>query len=432
MSPAKTVLYGAGQLGMMGLTRYFFGWIIDFSRSEGEAGRPLFSAAAVGAVLLAFRVFDGVTDPVAGLVSDGWVRRGRERRSLLWLAFALPPVGLALCFLPDHGMTEGLRWALLLAGLFVFFVGYTFYAIPYWSLIDDYSGGEAPTRRVLSTTLGAGLMVATAVGFVVSPGLVERWGFLGGALAFAVPGALLMVLPAFASPGSRPAPASPASGGASLFAGLWMAFRHRRFLGFLVLFSGSQMAFTIMTASAPFIAVDLLGGRRGDVALLLGPLLGGAVLSFALVPKLSRRLGWEKALTAASMALGGVYCLSAGLGAAVLGTPLTTAMVIFGLGGPMTAVLLGIEGEAITACARERGGEVVATYFGVFNLVVKALNGVALLLAGVLADLSRGDLGVTAVRLMPIVAGACLFLCTALSYAVRRGGASVDRPAGAP
>jgi Na+/melibiose symporter-like transporter len=413
-------LYAAGQVGMMGLTRYLFGWLLDFSRSAGPDGAALFSGTAVGAVFLGFRIFDGVTDPVAGLLSDGWVRRGHERRRLLWLSFALPPVGLALCFLPHHGMAPELRWALLVAGLFVFFVGYTFYAIPYWSLVDDYSGGDRDERRVLSTALGAGLLIATAIGFVASPALVESRGFLGGAVAFALPAVALMVLPWFAAPSGVPAhgAAPPDAPRPSLLRALGVALAHRRFLAFLVLFTGSQMSFTIMTAAAPFIAVDLLGGTRGQVALLLGPLLAVAVPCFAGVPAISRRLGWERGLLVASLLLAGVYCLCGGLGRGIVGSPLVTAAIIFGLGGPMTAVLLGLEAEAIADCARERG-DAVATYFGVFNLVVKAFNGVAMLAAGVLADLSLGDLGPVAVRLMGLSAGACLFVCAGIHLLIR-------------
>lgn len=426
MTHSKRLLYACGQIGMMGLTRYLFTWIIDFSSRSGPEGAGLFSAAIVGAVFLGFRIFDGVTDPVAGLVSDGWVRRGRERRSLLWFSFLLPPVGLALCFLPDHGMSSGLRWVLLLAGLFVFFVGYTFYAIPYWSLIDDYSGRDDKLRRFLSTLLGVGMLLATGVGFVVSPGLIESHGFFIGALAFALPCSLLMVLPYFAKPRKiEPASEQQTSGRKPLLESVVTALRHRRFVALLIVFAGSQMSFTIMTAAAPFIAIDLLGGTRGDVAALLGPLLGTAILTFTIVPWISKRWGWERAYLVASLALAAVYACSGGLGLALIGTPLTTAMLIFGLGGPMTAVLLGLEGEAITDCARERGGDAVATYFGVFNFVVKALNGVALLVAGYLADLSQGDLGSTAVRMMSLVAGGCLFVC-AIAYVLIKSRRPVE------
>jgi glycoside/pentoside/hexuronide:cation symporter, GPH family len=419
MNGFRRVLYAAGQLGMMALTRYLFGWIIDFSSTEGPGGRVLLSATMVGAVFLGFRVFDGLSDPIAGMLSDGWVRRGRERRRLLWASFLLPSIGLALCFAPSHEMPVFARWVLLCGGLLVFFSGYTFYAIPYWSLVDDYSGGDEGTRRSLSTALGAGLMVATAVGFVASPRLVESVGFFGGAIVFAVPAGVAMILPYFAAPPACHARAERFEGRTPVLRSFGIALRHRRFLALLVLFSGSQMSFTIMTAAAPFIAIRLLGGSRSDVSVLLGPLLGVAVVCFPLVPWVSRRLGWERGLLLSSIALAAVYAFSALLGEGIVVSPVFTAMVVFGLAGPMTAVLLGLESEAITTCARERGGDVVSTYFGVFNLVVKSLNGVALLLAGTLADLSRGEMGTLAVRLMSVVAGFCIFACVGLHLAIR-------------
>jgi len=64
--------------------------------------------------------------------------------------------------------------------MFVFFIGYTLYAIPYWSLVDDYSrradGTSSSQRATLSNVLCAGVLVATGVGFVASPNLVVSYG----------------------------------------------------------------------------------------------------------------------------------------------------------------------------------------------------------------------------------------------------------------
>ena len=120
MNKRRLFLFMLGQLGMMMLARFFFQWIMRYSDSPVDDG-SLFVASVVGSALLGFRVFDGVTDPIAGMVSDWWVRTGRQRQSLLWFAFLLPPIGLLLCFLPDEQMTASLRWTILLAGLLVFF-----------------------------------------------------------------------------------------------------------------------------------------------------------------------------------------------------------------------------------------------------------------------------------------------------------------------
>lgn len=423
MNLKKRFFYLCGQIGIMALVRYFYQWIIAFAATEipdstGAGRATLFSAAAVGALLLVFRIFDGATDPVAGMVSDGWVRRGHRRQSLLWFSFFIPSLGLLLCFLPSPEMSRSLRWLLLSGGMFVFVVGYTMYAVPYWSLIDDYSNDNDKLRRSLSNILGAGLLLATGLAFVVSPLLVQRWGFFRAAVYLAVPALILMILPYYAAP-DRVGAKRQATASESLSVGqsLRIVLKHRRFLAMVLLFSGSQMSFTIMTAAAPFIAVDLLGGDKELVALLLGPLLVVAIPCFLLAPKISARWGWERAVVGAAVSLAVVYALTALLGDDRGSGP---AMLLFALGGPMVAIFLGLEGEAIIACARETGGGSIGLYFGVYNLVIQGMNGVAILLAGVLAELSRGKLDLLAVRLMGPIAGICLLSGMILYLILRR------------
>jgi len=439
--PMKTggfVLFACGQLGVMALVRFFFQWVLKFAGStEPGSNVPLFAATAVGTLFLGFRVFNGVTDPLAGIASDLWVARGEQRRSLLWFSFLLPAIGLALVFAPNAAMSDGVRWALLAAGMFVFFLGYTFYVIPYWSLIDDYSLGHVPTRAKLSNLLGAGVLVATGFGFVVSPLLVEDIGFFQSAVLWCIPCALLMALPYYAAPpqngtteGSRTTGGSGSSGGssehgASLVSGLKLAFTHRRFLSVIILFAGGQMSFTVMTAAAPFIAINLLGGTTKDVAVLLGPFLLTAVLGFFLVPRLTLRLGWEKAVLSATLLLGVAYAGAGLLGSAIVGSPVTTAMLVFAVAGPMASVLLGLEGEAITASAAERETEVTSVYFGVYNLVVQILNGLAVLTTAMFADAIPRH-GLLAVRGMGFSAGGMLVLGVVLYLAVRPPKGSVQ------
>lgn len=426
MTPVQYTFFTCGQIGMMTVLRFFLQWIVIFAATKQD-GEMLFKATAVGALLLGFRIFDGITDPLAGRLSDTWIRKGKERRSLLWFSFLVPAIGLVLCFLPNHGMAPWLRWSLLSSGMLLFFVGYTFFAIPYWSLVGDYAPGNEARRRVLSNLLGAGLIVATAIGFIASPKLVENLGYSSAAAVLAVIAILLMALPYFAAPTDRfrPEPGRPDAGATNaakeltLLESLQLALKHRRFVGLIALFSGSQMSFTIMTTAAPFIAIDILKGNTGDVAKLLGPLLGVAIPCFLLVPRFSARLGWERGMVAGSIALAVVYASTGALGASLIGSPLLTAGILFAIGGPMVAALLGLEPEGIVACASERGGEhIIGIYMGIFNFVVKILNGLAIFIAAALVDYKEVA-GVFAVRLMSIVAGSCLVLGVVLYYCIR-------------
>jgi Na+/melibiose symporter-like transporter len=476
MNLYRKIAFLMGQVGLMMLARYFFQWITKFCTESAESLRQtaaqvhqatsaevttevldpisricgvttsetiqatLFSVGLVGAILMLFRIFDGVTDPLAGGLSDWWVRQGRQRRSLLWYSFWIAPVGLILCFAPTYEMNVTLRWTFLVGGMFIFFVGYTLYCIPYWSLISDYAGDNERDQQVLSTLLGAGILIATGLGFVISPFLIKSFGYGQSAWCFALVAAPLMVLPYFAAPASMSDTSTSVSDDAdadmssedndtssnlALMTSLKRTFNNNRFLSLMFLFAGSQMSLTIMTAAAPFIAEGLLGESKDAVPLLMGPFLGMTLLSFPLVPWISRRVGWERAMMWASIGLSSVYLLTGTLGSAWLGTPLTTAMIIFAAAGPFVGVLLGLEGEAITHCAQDDGPEYVSIYWGVFNLIVKSLNGLALWMSAMIAaricPLREGFwgqgflgdeswIGVSAVRSMGMSAGILLLI----------------------
>jgi Na+/melibiose symporter-like transporter len=114
-----------------------------------------------------------------------------------------------------------------------------------------------------------------------------------------------------------------------------------------------------------------------------------------------------------------VYSGTGALGGAVIGSPLVTAAILFACGGPMAAVALGLEGEAVASCAAETGEEVTSVYFGVFNFVVKGLNALALQITALLSTMASGELGALAVRAMGLSAGAMLVLGLVGYFAVR-------------
>jgi Na+/melibiose symporter-like transporter len=186
-----------------------------------------------------------------------------------------------------------------------------------------------------------------------------------------------------------------------------------------MLLAGSQMSLTIVTAAAPALATTVLGGEESDVALLMGPLLALAIPSFAITPWLGTKLGWQRALVLASIFLGGAYAATAYLGVAIVGTPLQTAMLLFALGGPAIAVLLGLEGEAISDCATETQNGSVATFFGMFNLFIKALNGLAIFIAGIFMQMSVEGGGAAPIRHLMLVAGGSLVLGVVLYLLIR-------------
>ena len=417
----KYCLFLCGQIGMMSLARFLYQWILKFGNQKNSE-TVLFDPIILGSAFVAFRIFDGLSDPIAGKITDTWKRKGFQRRSLLLFTFFLAPIGLAITFSCNHQLSQPINWLLLIIGLFIFFIGYTFYAIPYWSLIDDYSLNNNTIRSKLSGLLGLGIVIGSGIGNGVSGFLINSYGYGNTGMLFALGSIFLMILPFWASPKKTlkepPSKATQNEAG-TLWTGIISALKNRRFLALIALFGGSQMSFAIMTAAAPFIAQDLLGGSERDSAALMGPLIGAAIPFFFFVPKLQIRFGWLKCMLWASIALAVVYLCSGLLGSDLIFSPLVTAAFVFGMGGPMVAILLGVEAEGVVDCAKSNSAtNPVGTYWGAFNLVVKILNGMAVFMASILISM-QNQWGIIAVRSMSFLAGLCLIFGVIIYYLLR-------------
>ncbi|WPZ36878.1 MFS transporter [Thalassobaculum sp. OXR-137] len=185
LSVARLIAYGLPGLpiGALGVPLFIF---LPTFYSQ-EVGLPL---ATVGAILLVARLWDVVTDPVIGALSDR--SRSRFGRRRPWMLAAVPLLMLSvwMIFRPpeDAGAWHLLGWSLLL------YLGWTMIQLPHgaWGaeLSDDYDersriAGARESCVVIGTLLAAGTPVFLGIEGDVRPGAAL------GALALA----LMVVLP---------------------------------------------------------------------------------------------------------------------------------------------------------------------------------------------------------------------------------------------
>jgi len=133
------------------------------------------TAGALGTMLLVSRIWDGVNDPVIGMLADRTESRwGKFRPFILFGAVPFAIFGVLTFTTPDLGMTGKLIWAYLTYnGLMML---YTTVNIPYTALMGVMT--DDPVKRARLSSIK--FIFAFTAGMVISAALMPLVSTLGG------------------------------------------------------------------------------------------------------------------------------------------------------------------------------------------------------------------------------------------------------------
>lgn len=346
----------------------------------GALGVPLFiflptfysqevglSLAAVGGVLLAARLWDVVTDPVIGALSDRTRSRFGRRRP--WMVAAVPLVMLAvwMIFRPpeDAGVLHLLVWSLAL------YLGWTMIQLPHgaWGaeLSDDYDersriAGAREGFVVVGTLLAAGTPVMIGIDGNVRP---------GAALA-ALAVALMVVLPvtigfaAAAVPDHRTAARNPVPWSQSRR----LLLQNKPFLRLILAYLINGLANGLpATMFLLFVEHVLVAPERQGELLFVYFLCGIVGVPFWLW--IARRLGkhrtWCTAMTVNAAIFATVPLLGAGDGDLFLAICVATGLC---LGADLT-LPSAIQADVVDVDTAKGGGRRTGLYFAFWGMATK-------------------------------------------------------------
>jgi sugar (glycoside-pentoside-hexuronide) transporter len=121
-------------------------------------------AAAAGTLFLIARIWDGVNDPIMGIIADKThTRWGRFRPYILFVAFPWAAIGVLTFFTPDWDATGKLAWSYvtyIMAGML-----FTAQSVPHWGLIPTLSKDQKDRSHLISLVwffaLAAYLIIST-------------------------------------------------------------------------------------------------------------------------------------------------------------------------------------------------------------------------------------------------------------------------------
>ena len=256
----------------------------------GEIGLDLIE---MGNLLLFARIFDLITDPLVGYLSDHTRTRWGRRKP--WMVASLPflMLGLYKVLVPDEGADI---WYLL-TWVMVMWLGWTMLMIPYYAwgaeLTSDYDDRTRVTGwRAAMGSLGQ----LAAIGF---PVIAATWfqldGFAGIMRITAYASMILMpiaVLITVSRVKEAPNARAPAM---QMFDGLKVMANNGSFRWLVIAFMISSLGVAVLMPMNAFYATAALGAAQNDVPLLM---LFGSVAGLLGIPfwvAVSKRFGKHRA-----------------------------------------------------------------------------------------------------------------------------------------
>ncbi|MEE9608804.1 MAG: MFS transporter [Myxococcota bacterium] len=411
---SSIVIYGLPSAGLHFTFFLFALYLMKFSTDV-----LLLAPGVMGALYGVSRLWDAVSDPIAGHLSDRTRSRLGRRRSWL-LASALPiAAGNLMIWGAPEGMAAGPLAVWMGVGLFVYFTGTTMFSVPHESLGAELSSNYHERTRIFgvkqAVSLCGSLAAVGVMQLLIQSDAPRPLAFQQSVVAVTVTAALLVLTVARV----RERPEYQGRGGASLRGAFRDVLRnpHARIL--LLVFGIENFGTAILGIVTPFVMQYVLGmpemtGRF--IALYFIP----ALLFIPAWIHLSRRFGkkpmWLFSMSMLTLAFGGLFFVGPGDVAyvSVLG-------VIAGIGGGCGQVVgPSIQADVIDFDEYRTGERKEGIYFAVWNFVRKGAYGIAGVLTGVVLSVAgyepnveqteAAKLGLRA--LFGVVPGACFAIGT--------------------
>jgi GPH family glycoside/pentoside/hexuronide:cation symporter len=255
-------------------------------------------AQTAGFVTAGVLVFDIVTDPIVGYLSDK--THSRWGRRAPWMAFGavLMSVAMIAMFATPEGFTQTgiILWVSGFFGLAT--IGFTMVAIPYGAQAGEMTQ-DAKERSTMTGWRMGFASIGILMGGAVIPGLAQGMGFAKAAAAVAplMIGAIWLSLYI-----TRKAPRITQAPSVSFAQGYGIVFRNPAFMVLVVLYGVMTLAVALLTAGLPLAALYLMtdsgdtplsgiAGALGLMSLLFAAFVLGSILSQAVWVMLSHRMG---------------------------------------------------------------------------------------------------------------------------------------------
>ena len=364
ITKGKMWCYAIGQLGWAIISGLIGSWLVYFYQPNQEAiadgmvplvpqGRVFLGLLTIiGLVTATGRIFDAITDPLVGSLSDKC--KHKKGRRIPFLLYSSVPLGIIFVLVfcaPVNGVSAWNVVWLFVTVLAYYFI-FTCYCTPYTSLLAELAHNQDEKLK-LSMCISLTFIVGTALGYS-APFL---WGiFISHGMAripamrltfsiLALIATVLMLVPAFTINEKDYCEAKPSD--TPMFSSFAKTFKNKDFGFFISQDIIYWLGLTMFQTGLPFFVTSLLKlGEQWTSIMFIG-LTALSLCFYPFVTMMARKLGKKKLLIIAFFGFMLTFLFTAFAG--MMPIPVAVQAVIIVVLGAFPNSLFGILPNAIIA-----------------------------------------------------------------------------------
>ena len=336
------------------------------------------SAGMLSWVLMAGRLWDAVTDPVMGHISDRTRSRWGRRRP--YFLFSALPIWIVFYFTwaPIPGLTPLGIFTQLLVCYLVLFTFWTVFWVPYISLGMELTPDYHDRTRLFGMRQGFTLL-GVAVGMLAP----EAFAKAGGGPRAAYPGMALLfggaacalILVAFARVRERVT--ADHTDHYPFVEGLRVTFRNRAFVILMITYLIALVGGSFIAPLTLYVAKYVIKARE-IVPVVMLAYLAGSVLAIPVWVRLSNRLGKNQTWTAGMLLATAVYTTSFYYHEGTWRLWIFLAAVIGAANGCTATLGPSLSADVIDSDELETGRRREGAFMGIWSFMDKAAIGIAI------------------------------------------------------
>ncbi|UUX49754.1 MFS transporter [Nisaea acidiphila] len=386
------------------------------------------SLAAVGLVLLVARLWDAVSDPVIGLLSDRITTRLGRRKPWLLAGTPLTCLSIYMLFVPPEGagVLHLFAWSAAL------YLGWTMVQLPYTAWGAELSGDYHERSRVTAfreTLVVLGTLVASGMPATISAAggaggkdLGQVLSVLAAFLVVALPVSVLLATGLV--PERRPPEQATASTMKQWRSGAALLIRNRPFLRLILAYLLNGLANGLAaTLFVLFVEKGLGLPDEVDILLLTYFLLGisGVPLWLFVSHRLGKHRAWIIAMLLNSAIFATVPLLGPGDYAAFLAICIGTGLCL----GADLVLPPSMQADVVDVDTAEGGSSRAGLYFALWGMATKLALALAVGIAFPLLDFAgfdaSGDNAPRALLALSLLYGAAPVVLKLAAISIMRG-----------